>query len=310
MDTLSLGPYTTSRIAYGCMTLGTLDDDVAVAGALDAALNGGVTLFDHADIYAGGRSEEVFGRYLAARPGVRDRLTLQTKCGIRFADDPEGAPKRYDASYEHIVRSTEGSLRRLGVEHVEVLMLHRPDPLMEPEEVARAFSDLHAAGKVGAFGVSNFSVAQIDRLSAALDRPLVCNQVQLSLAHLGPVEAGVTVDMPGQATGADGLLDGCATRGVRVQAWSPLAGGAFFQPDATAHATETADVIAETARTHGADPLSVVLAWVLRLPHGVQPVVGTTNPARIEACCAAAGVELSRAEWFALYQAARGHRIP
>ena len=137
----------TSRLAYGCMTLGGLDQADADR-ALDAALDGGITLFDHADIYARGRSEEVFGQWLANRPGLRERLVLQTKCGIRRRDEPPGAPPRYDASYEHVVASAEGSLRRLGVETLDVLLLHRPDPLMDPEEVAYAFSTLRAAGKV------------------------------------------------------------------------------------------------------------------------------------------------------------------
>ena len=310
METVRLGDLDTSRIAYGCMTLGGLATSAEVAAAVDAALDGGVTLFDHADIYGRGRSEEVFGQLLADRPGLRERLVLQTKCGIRFADDPAGAPKRYDLTYEHITASVDGSLGRLGVEHVEVLLLHRPDPLMEPEEVARAFSDLAAAGKVGAFGVSNFTGAQVDRLAAACDQPLVANQVQLSLGHLGPVEAGVVANVPGQAQRADDLLDGCAARGLRVQAWSPLAGGAVLRDDADPDQAAVGRVVREIAADRGAEPLSVLLAWVLRLPHGVQPVVGTTTPGRVAACCAAADVALSRTEWYRLYQAARGHRVP
>ncbi len=306
MKTTPLAGLRTSRLAYGCMTLGGLDRADAQA-ALDAALDAGLTLFDHADIYSGGRSESLFGEILADRPGMRDDLVLQTKCGIRFAD--EQGPKRYDLSYEHVTASVDASLRRFQTDHVEVLLLHRPDPLVEPDELARAFDDLHAAGKVGAFGVSNFSVAQLDRLAAAVDRPLVANQVQLSLGHLGPVEAGVEVNR-GLATGADDLLDGCAARGVRVQAWAPLAGGAFSRDDPAPEHADAAAVVREVAGRLGAEPLAVVLAWVLRLPHGVQPVVGTTNPGRIAACAAATDLDLSREDWYRLYEAARGHRVP
>ena len=307
MDTVPLGDLDVSRLAYGCMTLGGLDPDSARA-ALDAALDAGVTLFDHADIYARGESEAQFGRLLAGRPGLRDRLVLQSKCGIRFADDPEGAPKRYDLSRGHIVASVEGSLRRLRTDRLDVLLLHRPDPLMEPDEVAQAFDDLESAGKVGAFGVSNFSAAQVDRLAAAVRQPLVADQVQLSLGHLGPVEAGVTVNVPGEAERAGGLLDGLRQRGMTVQAWAPLAGGAASRPDPAPEHAALAEAVGAVAQALGVPPLAVVVAWVVRL--GAQPVVGTTNPGRIAACAQGAALELGREDWYRLYEAARGHRVP
>ena len=311
MDTLRLGDdIAASRIAYGCMTLGGLDRQEDVAAAVDAALDGGITLFDHADIYGRGRSEEVFGRVLADRPGLRDRIVLQSKCGIRFADDPAGSPQRYDLSYEHIVRSAEGSLRRLGTDRLDVFLLHRPDPLMDPAEVARAFADLHAAGKVRAFGVSNCSVAQIDLLQAALDRPLVANQIQLSLLHLGPIDAGVEVNWPGGATHAAGLVESCWQRGLRVQAWAPTAGGALTraEPDPAHRAlAEHVRAVADRLKT---PPLAVVVAWLLRHPAGIQPVVGTTSPERIAAACAATEVPLSRDDWYELFITARGRPLP
>ena len=302
-----MGSLTTSRLAYGCMTLGGLDRAGAQA-AVDAALDAGVTLFDHADIYARGESEAAFGRLLADRPGLRDRIVLQSKCGIRFADDPAGAPKRYDLSYDHVVGSVEGSLRRLQTDRLDALLLHRPDPLMEPDEIARAFDSLEAAGKVGAFGVSNFSVAQVDRLAAAVRQPLVANQVQLSLGHLGPVEAGVMVNVPGEADRADGLLDGLAARGLVVQAWAPLAGGAVSRPDPAPEQAELAEAVGAVAGRLGVPPLAVVVAWVVRL--GAQPVVGTTDPGRIAACAQGAALDLSREDWYRLYEAARGRRVP
>ena len=307
MDTFTLGEIKTSRLAYGCMTLGGLDRPAAEA-ALDAALDAGVTLFDHADIYARGESEALFGRITADRPGLRDRLVLQSKCGIRFADDPVGTPKRYDLSYDHITASVEGSLRRLQTDRLDLLLLHRPDPLMEPDETARAFDDLEAAGKVRAFGVSNFSVAQVDRLAAAVRQPLVANQIQLSLGHLGPVEAGVMVNVPGQAERADGLLDGLRQRGLTVQAWAPLAGGAASRPDPAPEHVALAAVVGAVAESLGVPPLAVVVAWLVRL--GAQPVVGTTDPGRIAACAEGAALDLGREDWYRLYEAARGHRVP
>ncbi len=296
-----------SRLIYGCMTWGGLDRPSA-EDALDAALDAGVTLFDHADIYSGGRSESLFGEILADRPGLRNHVGLQSKCGIRFADDPPGAPKRYDLSREHITASVEGSLRRLQAEHLDLLLLHRPDPLMRPDEIAHAFDGLRQSGKVGAFGVSNFSTAQIDRLAGALDQPLVVNQIQLSLGHTAPVEAGVTVNVAAPTGGASGLLDGLAARGVGVQAWGPLAGGALTRTDPAPEHAALAEAVGEVAETHGVARLAVVVAWVARL--GVRPVIGTTNPERIAACAQGAAMELPRPDWYRLYQAARGHRVP
>ncbi len=311
MKSISLGDdLTTSRVAYGCMTLGGLDRQADVAAALDAALDGGITLIDHADIYGRGRSEEVFGQYLADRPGLRERIVLQSKCGIRYADAPAGTPKRYDLSYEHIVRSAEGSLRRLGTDRLDTYLLHRPDPLVEPAEIARAFDDLHTAGKVRAFGVSNFSVAQIDLLAAVVQQPLVVNQIQLSLLHHGPVDAGVEVNRPGPSSHAAGLIDGCWQRGLRIQAWAPTAGGAVSRPDPAPEHAALAGHVRAVADRMNTTPLAVVLAWLLRHPAGIQPVVGTTNPGRIAEACAAPDVRLSREDWYALFETARGGELP
>ena len=305
MMPFSLGDLTVSRLAAGCMTLGGLDR-AAAGAALDAALDAGITLFDHADIYGRGASETVFGQLLADRPGLRDRVVLQSKCGIRFADDPAGTPKRYDLSRDWITTSVEGSLRRLGTDRLDLLLLHRPDPLMRPDEVAAAFDDLHASGKVAAFGVSNFGAAQVDRLAAVLRQPLVVNQLQLSLGHLGPVEAGVTVNM--EPTPGEPLLDAMARRGLAVQAWAPLAGGAASRPNPAPEHAALAAAVAAVAEAHGVARLAVVVAWVTRL--GAQPVIGTTEPGRIRACAQGADLDLPRDDWYRLYEVARGHRVP
>ncbi len=233
-----------SRLAYGCMNIGgrwgaasmTKDERKAAIDAVAAAFEHGINFFDHADIYMQGRSEEVFAEAIAALKVPRKDMIIQSKCGIRFGDDPNpGDPGRYDFSYEHITRSAEGILRRLRIDTLDILLLHRPDALMEPQEVARAFDALQRSGKVRHFGVSNFTGPQIAYLQAALDQPLVVNQVELSLLHHYLINDGVaanTKNLP--SAGAAGTLDYCQRRDILIQAWSPVAGGALFNPPADA----------------------------------------------------------------------------
>ena len=311
----------TSRIAYGCMQLSRAWDATPVSvderrhaqRLVETALANGITLFDHADIYARGKSEQVFGDVLRASPGLRERMVLQSKCGIRFADDPPGAPGRYDFSHAHIVGSVEGSLSRLGVDHLDVLLLHRPDALLEPEDVARAFDALHAAGKVRHFGVSNHTPGQIDLLRRYVRQPLVANQVELSLLHHHLIDDGVSANTTGHAyASAAATLDYCRLHDIRVQAWSPLAGGRLATTsefaDPVIRATST--LLRQLAEEKGVTPEAIQLAWLLRHPAGIQPIVGTTDPVRLVACCAADGITLSREEWYALFTAARGGRVP
>jgi predicted oxidoreductase len=275
-----------------------------VAAAVDAALECGINLFDHADIYCKGKSEQVFGDFLRARPGLRDEMILQSKCGIRDG--------RYDFSFEHITGSVEGSLARLQVDHLDILLLHRPDCLFEPDEVARAFDRLQADGKVRHFGVSNFSIGQVRLLQASLDQPLLFNQLQLGLLHPQLIEEGILVNQaPGSFSGS-GLLDYCRAEDIRVQAWSPLDRGRLIQPLAGVEQRiqKAADSVANLAERHGCSREAIVLAWLLRHPAGIQPVIGTRNPQRIRACCEADGVVLTREEWYELFVAARGKNLP
>ncbi|WP_334177874.1 aldo/keto reductase [Pseudoxanthomonas sp.] len=311
----------TSRIAYGCMQLSRAWDATPVTAEerrhaqhlVETALGAGITLFDHADIYARGKSEQVFGDVLRASPSLRGRMVLQSKCGIRFADDPPGTPGRYDVSHAHIVASVEGSLSRLGVEHLDVVLLHRPDALMEPEEVARAFDDLQAAGKVRHFGVSNHTAGQIELLRRHVRQPLIVNQVEVSLLHPYLIDDGVVANTTGHVyASAGGTLDYCRLHDIRVQAWSPLAGGKLATTsgfaDPVIRATST--LLRQLAEEKGVTPEAIQLAWLLRHPAGIQPIVGTTDPARLAACCAADDVVLTREEWYALFTAARGARVP
>lgn len=312
-----------SPLVLGCMGLGgdwkaespiEPQHTAQALHAVETALEVGINFFDHADIYRSGKAEEVFGQVLRGRPSLRERVYLQTKCGIRFAEGP-GVPGRYDFSKEHIVESVDGSLRRLGTEYLDILLLHRPDPLMEPEEVAQAFDTLHAAGKVRAFGVSNMNAAQMQFLQASLDQPITVNQIELNLAHLGFLESGVHVNQAPSVHDAfpPGLFEYCQMNGVQIQSWSPLARGLFSGPGlekATPAVQSTAALASALARDKGTTQEAILLAWILRHPAGIQPVIGTTRAERIRACAQATQITLTREEWYALYVTARGRALP
>ena len=301
-----------SRIAYGCMQLSSAWDGTPLTAAersrtaalVDAALEQGITLFDHADIYARGKSERLFGEVLRATPGLRERIVLQSKCGIRFADDPQpGVPARYDFSYAHLVASVEGILQRLDTDCLDLLLLHRPDPLCQPQEVARAFDHLRSSGKVRYFGVSNHSPAQIALLQKHLDQRLVVNQIELSLRHHYPISEGILVNQAGADTvNAAGILDYCRRHELLVQAWSPLAGGKLSGPAAA--------LAAQLAQSKGTSTEAILLAWLLKHPAPIQPIIGTTKPERLTDSCHARSIELTREEWYALLAAARGKGVP
>jgi predicted oxidoreductase len=277
--------------------------------ALDAACEAGIRLFDHADIYRDGRAEEVFGEWLKARPGLRERICIQSKCGVRAG--------RYDLSKPHILAAVDGSLRRLGTPYLDILLLHRPDPLMEPMEVAETFALLESAGKVRHFGVSNMNVHQVRLLQQALPQPLVVNQLEMSLAKLDWVEEGVHVNQQAGARVhfAEGLLEHCRHEVIQLQAWAPLARGLFSGraiDDAPPHVRQTAQRVREMADDKGTTPESIVLGWLMRHPAAIQPIIGTTRPERIAACRDAVRItaEFSREDWYSLYVLARGGTLP
>ncbi|MBL7649356.1 MAG: aldo/keto reductase [Candidatus Hydrogenedentes bacterium] len=311
-----------SRIAYGCMALGGSWDsapfgDGEVKRAIDLvsiAVEAGINFFDHADIYARGKSEEVFAEVLRALPGLRERIVIQSKCGIRFPDTPEaGTPGRYDFSHDHIVGSAEAILGRLGIEQLDILLLHRPDPLMEPDEVARAFEALHGSGKVRYFGVSNFSASQVTLLQRSVAQPLVVNQLEISLLHHHLISEGIGINQTGYTYAATtGTLDYCRLHDLRVQAWTPVARGQIFEPadDAPAPVRAVAAMIGDLAESLGTSREAIALAWLLRHPAGIQPVVGTSSPERLRNACKADGVELSREAWYGLLEAVRGKPAP
>jgi len=314
MKTMRLGrsELECSRLGFGCWRLvdrqspeqaGPAVQERARAAVL-AAYEAGYTLFDHADIYGDGEPERVFGQVLRQVPGMRERVVIVTKCGIRRAGDPgPEAPYRYDFSAEHIIRSCEGSLRRLGIEMIDVLLLHRPDYLMDPAEVAAAFDHLKRTGKVRHFGVSNFRPSQLTALQRACSMPLIVHQVEISLANLTCLE--------------DGTLDQCLEQQITPMAWSPLAGGLLGQgahrllPAQQSYRVESVlSVLDQLAAAHQTSRAVIALAWLLRHPAGIQPLVGSTQPARIAEAARAAEIQLSREEWYRLLEAARGQRLP
>ena len=297
-----------SRLCYGNAMLGTdwnSPDFVAqTVPVMKAAHEQGITFFDTADVYGHGKSELALGQVLKDTAGLRRRLVIQSKCGIR-----EGGI--IDSSREHITSAVEGSLKRLGTDYLDILLLHWPDNLVEPAEVARAFDELHSAGKVRYFGVSNYSPYQIELLRKHVRQPLVANQIQLGLAHWytepGASKAAITHDAEGVVT-----LDYCRMQEIQVQAYSPLRAANIGKPpnllspptDAPAEVRKAADALQEVARNHDTSPAAVMLAWLLRHPAGIVPIIGATKVEHVIDNCAADRIELNRAEWYSLLRAA------
>jgi predicted oxidoreductase len=302
MNTIKLGnsPLTASRLAYGCWRIAESGGVAAVRAAYDA----GYTLFDNADIYGGGKAEEILGQSLREISGMRARVLVVTKCGVRRAGEPHpDAPQRWDFSGEYIVRSCEGSLQRLGIETVDLYLLHRPDYLGDPHEIAGAFAQLYDAGKVRCFGVSNFRPSLVNALQAACPFPLIVNQVEISLAQRAAFE--------------DGTLDQCLERNITPMAWSPLGAGLLgdgakrLLPAQQGYQTDAiVKVLDEIAAARGVSRTVIAYAWLLKHPGRIMPIVGSTNSDRIREAVRATEFALSREEWYRLFLAARGEPLP
>lgn len=288
-----------SRLAYGCWRLAGAGNAQHEAGrrAVMAAYEAGFTLFDHADVYCDGVAEEIFGQVLKEVAGMREWIVIGSKCGIRLADEPLGAPYRYDFSAEYIIESCERSLRRLGVETIDIYQLHRPDWLADWEEVAEAFMRLREQGKVKEFGVSNFRPGQVAALQKELSAPLIVNQVEISLTNLSSFE--------------DGTLDQCQAFRMTPLAWSPLAGGMLASMAGSSKlSAPLAAALDGYAEERGVSRAVIALAWLLRHPAKIVPIIGSANPDRIRDAAGAVNVELSREEWYTLLETARGARLP
>lgn len=293
-----------TRLCYGNamigMDPGSSDFIAQTVAVLRAAYDQGITFFDTADIYGQGKSELALGQLLKDIPGSRRRLVIQSKCSIR-----EGMV--IDSSREHITAAVEGSLKRLGTDYLDILLLHWPDTLIEPEEVAAAFEELHRAGKVRHFGVSNYSPYQIELLQKHVRRPLIANQIQLGLAHWytdpGASKAALTHGAEGVKT-----LDYCRLQDIQVQAYSPLKGANIGNPpnllnppaDASAEVRKAAEALQDVARSHGTSTAAIMLAWLLHHPAGIVPIIGATKVEHVVDNCAADRVNLTRGEWYSL----------
>ena len=292
-----------SAVSLGCMRMASLDEK-SVDAVMETALECGINFFDHADIYGGGKSECLFGSYLARHAGVRENIFVQTKCAIHDG--------QFDFSAEHIIRSVDGSLSRLGVDYVDFLLLHRPDTLMEPEEVAKAFDTLASTGKVRHFGVSNHNMMQIELLKTAVKQPLSVNQLQFSPTEAGMITSGMNVNMKNEESVMHdgGLLEYSRVKGITIQAWSPFQygffGGSYIDSDKYPALNKALAAIGEK---YGLTKTGVAAAWILRHPANMQIIAGTMTPSRIREICAGADVTLTRAEWYEIYRAA-GHTLP
>ena len=304
MKTVKIGGnISASAVSLGCMRMARLDEK-AVDAIMDTAMENGINYFDHADIYGGGNSEVLFGGYLKRHAGIRDKIFIQTKCAIH--------DKQYDFSKEHIISSVEGSLTRLGVDYVDALLLHRPDTLMEPEEVAEAFDLLQSTGKVRNFGVSNHNPMQIELLKTAVKQPLIINQLQFSVTEAGMVTSGMNVNMKnGESVVHDGgVLEYSRIKNITIQAWSPFQygffGGTFVDNN---DFPELNAKLREISEKYGITKTGVAAAWILRHPANIQLIAGTMNPEHLAEVCRAADVTLTRSEWYEIYRAA-GHCLP
>lgn len=305
MKTMKLGKsdLTVSNISLGCMRMYKLTLKEA-EDVVRTALELGITFFDHADIYGEGRSEEIFAEAVGMNPSVREKIFIQTKTGIRKG--------YYDFSKEHILQSVDRSLKRLKTDYIDVLLLHRPDALVEPEEVAEAFALLKESGKVRWFGVSNHTPMQIELLKKYVKEALIVNQLQFSVMHTNMIDAGIqmntlfenSVDRTGY------VLDYCRLHDITIQAWSPFQFG-FFEgvfvdndrfPELNAK-------LAEVGEKYGLTKTGAAIAWILRHPAKIQPIVGTMNIQRLKEIAQASEVKITREEWYAIYRAA-GNRLP
>lgn len=305
MKTINIGNsgICASEIALGCMRITGLTYKKAT-GLIRTALDEGIDFFDHADVYAAGLAEEVFGTIIKTEAIPRDKIFIQTKCGIR--------EDFFDFSKEHILKAVEGSLERLQTDYIDVLLLHRPDALVEPQEVAEAFSILHASGKVRHFGVSNQRPMQIELLRRYIPFPLIANQLQFSIAHSHMIRSGIHVNMEtDDAIERDGsVLDYCRLHDMTIQPWSPFQHGFFAGPFLeNLQYAELNSRMQHIADLRGVSKTAIAIAWILRHPAKMQPIVGTTNIEHLKEICQAPDVELTRKEWYEIYLAA-GNTLP
>lgn len=290
-------------VSVGCMRINSLDKKEA-EHFVQTALEQGANFFDHADIYGAGSCEEIFAEAIHMNADVREKIILQSKCGIRKG--------MFDFSKEHILESVDNSLKRLNTDYLDILLLHRPDTLVEPEEVAEAFDILESAGKVRHFGVSNQNPMQIQLLQKVVKQPIVANQLQLSITNSTMISSGFNVNMENDAAvnRDGGILDFCRLHDITIQPWSPFQYG-FFEGVFLDNEKfpELNQKINEIAEKYSVSNTTIAIAWLLRHPAKMQPVIGTMNETRLKDCIKASDIHLSRQEWYDIFRAA-GNILP
>jgi predicted oxidoreductase len=288
-----------SRLAVGLWRLASWGlDDSAILRLIETSLDLGITTFDHADIYGDYTCEQFFGRALVLNPSLRDRMQIVTKCGIKLVSNrrPEHMLKHYDTGRAHIVSSVENSLRMLATDYVNLLLIHRPDPMMDPDEIAEAFTSLRQAGKVLHFGVSNFTPSQFDMLASRLDFPLVTNQIELSVLNMDVLH--------------DGTVDQCQRLDISPMAWSPFAGGRLFN-DKGEQAVRVREALVKVGESLGGAGMDqVALAWILTHPARIVPILGTGKVERVQRAAQAELLQLTREQWFSIWRASTGTDVP
>lgn len=292
-----------SEIGLGCMRISDMNKE-SVNSLINTALDCGINFFDHADIYGNGKSEEIFSEALSLTPSLREKVILQSKCSIR--------PGMYDFSKEHILTSVDSILKRLKTDYLDILLLHRPDTLMEPEEVNEAFEELYSKGKVKNFGVSNHNSMQIELLNKYLKNKISINQLQFGIMHTGIIDSGLNVNMKNDASiNRDGsILEYCRLNDINIQAWSPFQYG-FFKGVFIDNPKfpEINKKLSEIGEKYNVSKTAIATAWILRHPAKIQTIVGTTNESRLRDICTASNITLTKQEWYEIYCAA-GNSLP
>ncbi|WP_094711706.1 aldo/keto reductase family oxidoreductase [Hahella sp. CCB-MM4] len=288
-----------SRFIYGWWRLAEWKMSAAdIQQRIEDCLSLGITTHDHADIYGDFACEPLFGQALKQAPHLREKIELVSKCGIQLVSDrrPQHKSKSYNTTKSHIIQSAENSLKEMSTDYLDVLLIHRPDPLMCADEVAEAFSELNTSGKVKYFGVSNFTPRQFDLLQSRLAFPLVTNQVEVSVLHLPPL--------------TDGTLDQAQQLGRCPMAWSSLAGGRLFS-DTTTRASHVRTALEEVGNNLGGAHLDqVALSWLLKHPANILPIIGSGSWERIESAVSSAKLQMSREDWYQIYEASAGQELP
>ncbi|MBO5454609.1 MAG: aldo/keto reductase [Clostridia bacterium] len=303
MKYIKLADYNASDIILGCMRIRDKTSK-EIQELVETAISCGINFFDHADIYSGGICEENFGNAINLKSAEREKMIIQTKCGI--------SKGYFDFSKEHIIEAATGSLKRLKTDYIDILLLHRPDPLVEPQEVAEAFRYLKEKGYVKHFGVSNHTPYQIQLLEKYTDEKLIVNQLQLSIVHSKLIDSSICLNMNNeQSVNRDsGVLDFCRLNDITIQAWSPFQKGFFggvFIDDKEYSKLNT--LLADLAKQYNVSKEAIAVSWITRHPADMQVVLGTTNPERVKKCCDGSEIRLTRKEWSDLYKAA-GNIIP